>query len=95
MLLEVFHFIYAFLISKARNLRWMGFRIPLTILNKAHQANQLYPFAISLSESVHTYDEILKKVGRIFCHFIFLDAILCFSVVFNSSLCYVLKFFFM
>ena len=31
-------------------------RVPLAIVNKAHQANQLYPFAISLIESVRTYE---------------------------------------
>ena len=45
-----------------RNLRWLGFRVPLANVNKAHQANQLYPFAISLKESVRTYGQTLKKV---------------------------------
>lgn len=38
------------------------FRVPLAIVNKAHQANQLYPFAISLIESVRTYERTLEKV---------------------------------
>jgi hypothetical protein len=41
----------------------MGFRIPLPVVNKAHQANQLYPFAISLLESVRTYDSINEKIA--------------------------------
>lgn len=40
----------------------LGFRVPLAIVNKAHQANQLYPFAISLIESVRTYERTLEKV---------------------------------
>jgi dynein heavy chain 1 len=36
--------------------------VPLAIVNKAHQANQLYPFAISLIESVRTYERTLEKV---------------------------------
>jgi len=40
----------------------MGFRVPLSIVNKAHQANQLYPFAISLIESVATYDAINDRI---------------------------------
>lgn len=36
--------------------------MPLAIVNKAHQANQLYPFAISLIESVRTYERTLEKV---------------------------------
>ena len=45
-----------------RNLKNLGFRVPLAIVNKAHQANQLYPFAISLIESCRTYDRTLEKV---------------------------------
>ena len=45
-----------------RNLKWLGFRVPLAIVNKAHQANQLYPFAISLIESVRTYERTCEKV---------------------------------
>lgn len=36
--------------KEVRNLKNLGFRVPLAIVNKAHQANQLYPFAISLIE---------------------------------------------
>ena len=42
--------------KEVRNLKNLGFRVPLAIVNKAHQANQLYPFAISLIESVRTYE---------------------------------------
>lgn len=45
-----------------RNLKWLSFRVPLAIVNKAHQANQLYPFAISLIESVRTYERTCEKV---------------------------------
>ncbi len=41
----------------------MGFRIPLPVVNKAHQANQLYPSAISLLESVRTYDSINERIA--------------------------------
>lgn len=50
-------------ISQVRNLKNLGFRVPLAIVNKAHQANQLYPFAISLIESVRTYERTLEKVS--------------------------------
>ena len=40
--------------KEVRNLKNLGFRVPLAIANKAHQANQLYPFAISLIESVRS-----------------------------------------
>ncbi|KAK3093975.1 hypothetical protein FSP39_022394 [Pinctada imbricata] len=48
--------------KEVRNLRWLSFRVPLAIVNKAHQANQLYPFAISLIESVRTYEKTLEKI---------------------------------
>ena len=50
------------LAKEVRNLKWLGFRVPLAIVNKAHQANQLYPFAISLIESVRTYKRTCDKV---------------------------------
>jgi len=43
-------------------MKWLGFRVPLAIVNKAHQANQLYPFAISLIDSVRTYERTCEKV---------------------------------
>lgn len=50
------------LYKEVRNLKSLGFRVPLAIVNKAHQANQIYPFAISLIESVRTYERTLEKV---------------------------------
>ncbi|XP_054277851.1 dynein heavy chain, cytoplasmic-like isoform X3 [Macrosteles quadrilineatus] len=48
--------------KEVRNLKTLGFRVPLAIVNKAHQANQLYPFAISLIETVKTYERTLEKI---------------------------------
>ncbi|XP_052274955.1 cytoplasmic dynein 1 heavy chain 1-like isoform X3 [Dreissena polymorpha] len=48
--------------KEVRNMKWLGFRVPLAIVNKAHQANQLYPFAMSLFESVRTYQQTLEKL---------------------------------
>lgn len=61
------------LYKEVRNLKSLGFRVPLAIVNKAHQANQIYPFAISLIESVRTYERTLDKVGNfsVFITFIF------------------------
>lgn len=50
--------------KEARNLRHLGFRVPLAIVNKAHQANTLYPFAISLIESIRTYERTLEKIEQ-------------------------------
>ena len=52
------------LAKEVRNLKNLGFRVPLAIVNKAHQANQLYPFAISLIESVRTYERTLEKMEQ-------------------------------
>ena len=45
-----------------RNLKWLGFRVPLPLVNKAHQANQLYPYAIGLLENVRAYELSNTKV---------------------------------
>lgn len=45
-------------------MKWLGFRVPLAIVNKAHQANQLYPFAISLIESVRTYEATCNRIDE-------------------------------
>ena len=36
--------------------------MPLAIVNKAHTANQIYPFAVSLIESVRMYERTCDKV---------------------------------
>ncbi|KOC68078.1 Dynein heavy chain, cytoplasmic [Habropoda laboriosa] len=48
--------------KEVRNMRNLGFRVPLSIVNRAHMANQLYPFAISLIESIRTYERTLEKI---------------------------------
>jgi hypothetical protein len=48
--------------KEVRNLKALGFRVPLVIVNKALQANHLYPFAISLKASIKTYQQTLDKL---------------------------------
>ncbi|OXA50597.1 Dynein heavy chain, cytoplasmic [Folsomia candida] len=48
--------------KEVRHLKNLGYRVPLAIMNKAHQANQMYPFAISLMESVRTYERSWEKI---------------------------------
>ena len=50
------------LAKEVRNLRSWGFRVPLGVVNKAHQANQLYPFAVSLIETVKSYERTIEKI---------------------------------
>lgn len=49
--------------KEVRNLRWLDFRVPLLLVNKANQANQLYPHAVSLMESVRTYDFTCERIA--------------------------------
>lgn len=50
------------LAKEVRNLKWLGFRVPFAIVNQANQANQLYPHAVSLMESIRTYELTCQKV---------------------------------
>jgi hypothetical protein len=43
-------------------LKWLGFRVPFAIVNQANSANQLYPHAVSLMESIRTYELTCQKV---------------------------------
>ena len=48
--------------KEVRILKNLDFRVPLAIMNTAHQANKLYPFAISLIESVRIYERSLENI---------------------------------
>lgn len=48
--------------KEVRLLRSMGFRVSLGIVNKAHQANQHFPFAVSLIDTVKSYERACEKV---------------------------------
>jgi dynein heavy chain 1 len=52
------------LTKEARNMKWLMSRIPLNIVNKAHTARQMYPYAISLIENVNTYRRICDRVNE-------------------------------
>ncbi|XP_015784706.1 dynein heavy chain, cytoplasmic isoform X1 [Tetranychus urticae] len=52
------------LAKEVRNLKSLGFRVPLAVVNKAHQVNQLYPFAISLIQTVKSYERACEKVNE-------------------------------
>ena len=47
---------------QVRNFKWLSFRVPFSIVNQANQANQLYPHAVSLMESIKTYELMCTKV---------------------------------
>ncbi|CAF3632269.1 unnamed protein product, partial [Adineta steineri] len=50
------------LTKEVRNLKWLGYRVPLPLVNKAHQANQLYPYAVGLLENVRAYEVSNAKI---------------------------------
>ena len=52
------------LAKEVRLLRSLGFRVPLGIVNKAHQANQHFPFAVSLIDTVKSYERACEKVEK-------------------------------
>lgn len=52
------------LTKEARNMKWLVSRVPLAIVNKAHTARQMYPYAISLIENVSTYKRICERVSE-------------------------------
>ena len=45
-------------------LKSLGFRMPLAIVNKAHQINQIYPFAIALIDATRLYEKTCQKVSK-------------------------------
>ncbi|KAJ3090057.1 hypothetical protein HK102_004799, partial [Quaeritorhiza haematococci] len=52
------------LFKEVRNLLWLGFQIPHTVANIAKDAKRVYPFAVSLNETVRTYSQTVAKVTR-------------------------------
>jgi hypothetical protein len=45
-------------------MKWLVPRVPLGIVNKAHTARSMYPYAISLIENVGTYKRICERVNE-------------------------------
>jgi hypothetical protein len=50
------------LFKEVRNLQWLGFRVPFSITQPADRAKVLYPFAVSLRESLRAYDAACSHV---------------------------------
>jgi dynein heavy chain 1 len=49
------------LFKEVRNLQALNFRVPLQIILLASSAKQVYPFAVSLKESVRTYIQVRQS----------------------------------
>ncbi|KAL1922601.1 uncharacterized protein VTP21DRAFT_10140 [Calcarisporiella thermophila] len=52
------------LFKEVRNLLWLGFQVPHTITNIAKDAKRVYPYAVSLMETVRTYSQTVHKVQK-------------------------------
>uniref|UniRef100_A0A5K3FEA9 Dynein heavy chain, cytoplasmic n=2 Tax=Mesocestoides corti TaxID=53468 RepID=A0A5K3FEA9_MESCO len=50
------------LAKEVRCMKAMGFRVPLSIVNRAHQTSLLYPSATSLNQSVQIYEATCAKI---------------------------------
>ena len=51
------------LFKEVRNLLWLNFQVPHTVSNVAKDAKRVYPFAVSLNETVRTYTQTVNKVN--------------------------------
>ncbi|OAF65257.1 Dynein heavy chain, cytoplasmic, partial [Intoshia linei] len=51
------------LAKEVRQLKLMGFRIPLSIANKAHTTKNIYPVGIVLIEHVKLYNNVLRSIN--------------------------------
>ncbi|GAM24388.1 hypothetical protein SAMD00019534_075630 [Acytostelium subglobosum LB1] len=50
------------LFKEVRNLQWLGFRVQLNISFISSGAKQVYPFAVSLKETLRTYTQTCGKI---------------------------------
>jgi dynein heavy chain 1 len=50
------------LFKEVRNLQWLGYRVPFSITLLSSSAKQVYPFAVSLKETIRTYTQTCSRV---------------------------------
>ncbi|GAA5873340.1 hypothetical protein JCM3774_005947 [Rhodotorula dairenensis] len=50
------------LFKEVRNLLWLGYQVPHSISNVAKDAKRVYPYAVSLMETVRTYSQTVAKL---------------------------------
>lgn len=50
------------LFKETRNLLWLGFGVPHSINNVAKEAKRVYPYAVSLMESVRTFSQTTRQI---------------------------------
>ncbi|OMJ11354.1 Cytoplasmic dynein 1 heavy chain 1 [Smittium culicis] len=52
------------LFKEVRELMWIGFHVPHTISNVARDGRRVYPFAVSLGESVRIYKQTINTISK-------------------------------
>lgn len=52
------------LFKEVRNLTWRNYQIPHAINNISKEAKRVYPFAVSLMESVRTYSQTIRVISE-------------------------------
>ncbi|KAI9220479.1 dynein heavy chain 1, cytosolic [Blastocladiella britannica] len=50
------------LFKEVRNMAWLGYSVPSTVANIAKEAKRVYPFAVSLQETVRTYQLTVDRL---------------------------------
>ncbi|KAJ4379809.1 dynein heavy chain [Didymella sp. IMI 355093] len=53
------------LFKEVRNLTWRGFQVPHGINNISKEAKRVYPYAVSLMESVRTYTQTVRSISEL------------------------------
>ncbi|KAF2279064.1 uncharacterized protein EI97DRAFT_465408 [Westerdykella ornata] len=53
------------LFKEVRNLTWRGYQVPHGINNISKEAKRVYPYAVSLMESVRTYTQTVRSIGEL------------------------------
>ncbi|KAH7116213.1 dynein heavy chain, N-terminal region 1-domain-containing protein [Dendryphion nanum] len=52
------------LFKEVRNLTWRGYQVPHGINNISKEAKRVYPYAVSLMESVRTYNQTVRSIDE-------------------------------
>lgn len=50
------------LFKEVRNLQWLGFRVPISVTLLSSGAKQVYPFAVTLRETIRTYTQTCARI---------------------------------
>lgn len=52
------------LFKEVRNLIWLNFQVPHAISNTSKEAKRVYPYAVSLMETVRTFSQTIRQIGE-------------------------------